>query len=520
MFAIFRQAVAAFAGLLLFLTVPLMAGAVTLKSADGTVTLTGKLLGYDGEFYRIKSVFGNITLSALGVTCTGRGCPDPGQYAADLTLSGSSAAINNLLPGLIEDFGFANGLTTLRRDFRKIGWTYFISDPARVPVARIQAAPGTSTSGFSDITNSKSDLIIASRLPNKKEVAAAKKAGIGNIDSRYRQQVLALGALVFLVSPQNPVSALTMDEITRIYSGQITNWAELGGVNAPITLLFGDKHSDLSQMFLKRVFPAGIPYRPKPGREIASQNALSDAVARDPFAIGFTGFGAIRNAKPIAIRGDCGILQTATAFGVKSGDYPLSRSFYIFTPKRRLPVFARDFLAYLKTAGAQTAISNLGFVGLGMAAVPLTAQETRIANAVSQADGDVSLAALKGFVKTFSGAGRLPATFRFKDNSTKIDVRSMRDISTLARMIEVGDFDGRTLIFAGFSDSQGGGVGNLKISRSRAKQVAALVKSRAGRADLSKINFQTIGMGEVAPLACNDTEVGRRINRRVEVWLR
>ena len=81
-------------------------------------------------------------------------------------------------------------------------------------------------------------------------------------------------------------------------------------------------------------------------------------------------------------------------------------------------------------------------------------------------------------------------------------------------------FEGHELVFAGFSDSVGGAAGNRRISRQRAEQVADLVRKAATRADLSRLTISVIGLGEVSPLACNDDDLGRRINRRVEVWLR
>lgn len=196
------------------------------------------------------------------------------------------------------------------------------------------------------------------------------------------------------------------------------------------------------------------------------------------------------------------------------------RNLFLFTPKRRLPIFARNFLAFLDGDLAQKSISGLGFVGQDLIQLSFSKQQDRLANAIQASGEDVKLNSLKSFVRTFSAANRLSATFRFNDNSIVMDTRSKRNIANLARMIEVGDFDGRQIIFAGFSDSQGGGPGNRRISRQRAEQVATAVKTAASRADLSKIKIRVHGMGEVSPLACNDTELGRHTNRRVEVWLK
>jgi len=516
----FRRALPVMASLLILGASSAAAQSVTLQSSNGSVRLSGELLDYDGEFYRIKTVFGEMTLNALGVTCIGLGCPDPGQYAADITISGARGAVLDLLPGLIENFGFSSGLNTVRSDQGTWGWTYFISDPARVPVARIQAVSGNSAKAFTDMVEDHVDLAVTSLPASTEQIAAARLEEVGNLAETQRQQVLAIDALVFLVSPLNPVSSLTRSEIARVYSGQITNWAQLGGVSAPIELFQRNPDSDEMRGFLKAIFPPDEPISLARATAFKSDSEISDAIAANPFAIGFTGFAGIRNAKPLAIKGACGIRLYPSSFNLRTGDYPLTSLIRMYTPARRLPVFARNFLAFAESDLAQLAIADLGFVGQQQERLHLADQQERMTNAIREAGDEVGLQSLQGFVKVFSGAERLSATFRFNDNSIQMDARSKRNITQIARMIETGDFDGRQLIFAGFSDSQGSASGNRRIARQRAEQVAKAVKDASPRADLSKLRIRSVGMGEVSPVACNDTQEGRHVNRRVEVWLK
>lgn len=493
---------------------------ITLFSADGSLQISGTLLDYDGEFYTIQSRFGELTLNALGLTCRGAACPDPGLYAADLSLSGTSALVLDLLPGLIEDFGFSTGHDTNRIDLSHTEWTYFIADKARIPVARLQATANNSTDAIGDLIHGDTDLAFATRRPDKDELKAAKKAKIGEAKSPFRQQIIAIDALVFIVSKSNPVSALSLADIAAIYAGKISNWSELGGYDAPIAVFHQLPDSDLAAAFSDTAFPE-TPNQPlRPGRIFSDARDLSDAVAQDPFAIGYTSFGAIRNARVLSLKGDCGILQPADSFSLKAGDYPLIRFFYAITPSRRLPLFARNFLAYLDGDPAQQSIADLGFVAQDIEHLSLSEQQDRLSNAIMQADDEVGLEDLRSLVATFQGAERLSATFRFMDGSTKMDARSSRNLRILSQMIETGDFDGRELVLAGFSDSQGGKLGNQRLSRQRADLVLSALKTRATRANLSRVTFTTVGLGEISPLACNDDEAGRRLNRRVEIWLR
>ena len=517
MASFFRRVLPMLVALVLTTAPGLSAQEVTLRSADGGVALRGRLLDYDGEFYRIDTRFGELTLRALGVSCAGEACPDKGQYAADLTLSGAAPT---LLAGLIEDFAFATGLQALRGEGQAEEWTYFLSDSRNIPVARLNLRPGGSARGFADLINGDADIAVTTRLPGSAEIAAAGKAGNADLTDRFSRRIVALDALVFLVSPENPVQALSLDQIAGIYDGAITNWADLGGDDAPITLMQRPPDSDIGRFFLHRILPPSGGFEPAPARSFDSDAALADAVAADPFAIGFGSFSAIRNARALGIRGECGVVQYPGAFTLQSGDYPLIRPVWLFTPKRRLPAVAREFLGWIVSPQAEGAVKSLGHVSPGLSALSLAEQKGRVANALTHADDEVTLESLRGFVNAFRDSRRLSATFRFNDGTVVMDNRSRRNIETLARLIETGDFDGREMIFAGFSDSQGGAEGNRRISRQRAEQVAGQIRKAAFRAESGKVRFRVVGFGEVSPLACNDDPTGRHTNRRVEVWVR
>jgi phosphate transport system substrate-binding protein len=82
------QHAAGFAAFLVWLiTAPLAAQDVTLTSPDGSVEVSGTLLGFDGEFYRVDTVYGELTVDGSGVNCEGPACPDLQNYVAELSVS-------------------------------------------------------------------------------------------------------------------------------------------------------------------------------------------------------------------------------------------------------------------------------------------------------------------------------------------------------------------------------------------------------------------------------------------------
>ncbi len=93
----------------LFLGVQALAQDVTLTSPDGAVEISGTLLGFDGEYYRVDTKFGELTVDGSGVRCDGPGCPNLAAYVAEVAFSGSSVMAEVLVPALIEGFALRNG---------------------------------------------------------------------------------------------------------------------------------------------------------------------------------------------------------------------------------------------------------------------------------------------------------------------------------------------------------------------------------------------------------------------------
>ena len=108
---------------------------------------------------------------------------------------------------------------------------------------------------------------------------------------------------------------------------------------------------------------------------------------------------------------------------------------------------------------------------------------------------------------------------RFSDGSSDLDALSRAAVARLAAAIESGAFDGRRLIFVGFSDSAGAAEINLRVAQRRAEAVRDAVQNAADAATPGRVTFEIAAFGEAMPMACEETEQGRAVNRRVEVWL-
>jgi len=147
-------------------------------------------------------------------------------------------------------------------------------------------------------------------------------------------------------------------------------------------------------------------------------------------------------------------------------------------------------------------------------------QGDRLANAIRAAGEEVPLEELQRLITLLEPMQRLTTSFRFEAGSTRPDAQSRANISQLARALEAGRYDGRRLVFVGFSDGDGAAGGNQRIAMKRARVVRNSVLELAETAIPDRALIEIAAFGEVLPMACDDSDWGRQVNRRVEVWVR
>jgi len=492
---------------------------ISLRSKDGAIEITGTLLGFDGEFYRVDTRFGMLTLDGSGVDCDGPACPIPGAYVARFTVAGAGVMAETLLPALIEGFADGAGYRITRTEAGAGEFVFRLEDRAHsTEIAEITVRNSSTADGFMDLVSDQADMALALREVTDVERAIAIDAGLGDLRGPRQYRVLAREALVPVVNAANPVRSLGIDDLAALYSGELDTWSSLGGEDEPVTLHLTDPLTGLGAGFVERVVQASGK-TPASGLVVHPDGAaLAEALAADPFAIGVTALSDVDGARALAFAGDCGLGIAASPVTVKAGDYPLTLPLYLYLPARRLPKLARDFLVYLRSPQALAVPRELGLIDQEPVEFPRDLQGDRLARAIWTVSPEVTLEDLRRLMPLFIDQKRLSLTFRFLDGSTTLDAASFANIGILAAALEQGTFDGRRLSFAGFSDGSGSAAANLRLSRRRAETVRAAVLARTAEHGAGSVTIEIDGFGEAFPLACDDTAWGRQVNRRVEVW--
>ena len=495
-----------------------------IETMDGSV-IVGEIVSNGAGVYHVRTGFGDITIPAAKVRTiralgdvSGTATPPNAVPGADsdLVIQGSNTIGAQLMPALLEAYFGHDGKAQLE-------WVQGTSEEERTldvkaedgQTLRIQLNSHGSKTAFEGLLAKAIDIGAASRPVTDNEVADAERSGIGDLRSPSSEHVLALDGLVVIVNRENPISALSLEDIGKVFAGEITDWSALGGAPGPIDVYARDDKSGTFDTFKSLVLG---------NREVRAQKRfdsnpeLSDTVAADRQGIGFTGFAYVRNAKPLSLRTRCGDVLGAEEFTVKTEEYPLSRRLFLYTPLEQRRQIAGDMLEYALSPNVQKIVADNGFINLEIEISGEGYAPDRLASALAITQpgidpGSQSNALYRQFAARTRGARRLSVTFRFRSGAADLDSRALRDLDRLAAYVRGPEIGGRRLMLLGFADPRGSLASNLALSRSRAERVAAVLQQK--QVTIGEV----IGFGPLFPVACNADDVGMAKNRRVEVWV-
>lgn len=449
-----------------------------------------------GEVFVVKAVQNVTVESRLKVK--------GGGSAGNLTkadkplfrLHGSNTIGEKLAPRLIEAYLMSQGANNVHTDVNATSPNEkIISGEINGHIEYIELHAHGSGTAFTDLLKDETDMGMSSRRIKDKE-REDLLAKTGDLTLSGSEHVLGLDGLAIITSPSNTVSSLSIDQLVGIFSGDINNWSQLGGKDLPIKVYARDDKSGTWDSFKALVLDSHKAKLSEAAVRVESSSELSDSVARELGAIGFIGLPYVRHAKLIAISSsDQNKAIMPTHFTVGTEDYPLARRLFFYTPQVNPNIEAQEFVHFVATERGQSIVEDVGFVS----------QNIKLGKPF---DNDFYPSDMRELT---ARSERMSINFRFKSGSDELDTKSLNDLDRVAKYVDV-NAPKRVQLF-GFSDSEGDAGKGKELSERRAKVVEQQLIQRGIYPLVAK------GMGEAAPLAASNTEEGKNINRRVEVWI-
>ncbi len=504
------------------------AAEITLHMKGGGFTVQGDLRSFDGARYVIESkTLGTMTLDAARFECKGSGCPTAPVVAAPprgsnlgtATWMGGSAQGTAVMPKLVQAYAKTIGATVIRSvgsDPKNL--EFKLTDGAGREIGNFIVARQGVPAGLAGLLARTVDVFWSARPITAEEQARAQALGFGNLRAPGNENVYALNAIAMVVAAENPIVSISIDNIAKIYAGQINDWSELGLPPGKITVYSMVESSGVWGSFEDLVMkPRSLKARPDIIR-IDAATDWSDKVAQDKSGIGITNIGIVRNAKPLNIESSCGLIVRPSNFAAKTEEYPLMHRLHLYTSGSPKVPLARELLAFAMSPAMQPVLKEANFVDQSLEAMDFQAQTARIAYALNAQNEDFDINMMRTMIGEVKGASRLSTTFRFGTADATLDSRANADIQRLADLLKSPEYRGKQVTLIGFADAVGSFTSNLKLSERRAAAVLRALTVAAGIGVRSQVT--TRAYGELAPVACNDSPEARNFNRRVEVWVK
>ncbi|MEN6437614.1 MAG: phosphate ABC transporter substrate-binding protein [Syntrophobacter sp.] len=209
-----------------------------------------------------------------------------------------------------------DGSTTVLPIAQKVTEAYMKENPG----VSISVSGGGSGNGLKALIDGTTDIANSSRFIKDEEVKLAIEKGSYPVPF-----AIAYDCIIPVVNPGNPITNITMEQLKSIYMGQVKNWKELGGPDAPLVVISRDTSSGTYEVWeekvmkKERVSPAALLQ--------ASNGAIVQAVSKNKNAIGYVGIGYLdKSVKALTVNSIAGSEETTL-----NGTFPISRALYMFT---------------------------------------------------------------------------------------------------------------------------------------------------------------------------------------------
>ncbi|HOF86693.1 MAG TPA: phosphate ABC transporter substrate-binding protein [Armatimonadota bacterium] len=236
-------------------------------------------------------------------------------------------------------------------------WAEAFMAKTKIPVSVTGGGSGT---GIAALINGKTDICTASRPMKAEEIRAARQNGI-----TPKETIVAWDGISVVINPNNKASKLTMEQLAKIYIGEITNWKEVGGADGKILLLGREVNSGTHVFFKEHViqgYKKTADYA-KSMLMLPSNQAIHDEVAKNVNAVGYIGLGYVTpKVAALAVAAEAGkpyVLPSVKS--VKDKTYPVARPLYWYThgaPKGNL----KKLVDFALSAAGQKIVAELDFV--------------------------------------------------------------------------------------------------------------------------------------------------------------
>ena len=223
------------------------------------------------------------------------------------------------------------------------------------PGTVIQVTGGGSGTGISALINGTTDICNSSRPMKKSEKEKLKQ----RFNSLGVEIKTAKDGLSVYLNSTNPVEELSLAQLKYIYTGEVTNWKQVGGPDAKI-ILYSRENNSGTYVFFKDNVLQGKDYAPS-AQNMPGTAAVVNAVAKDKFGIGYGGAAYGKGIKFVKVKKDDatpGALPSEE--NIKTGKYPITRYLFMYTRSRPTGAL-QEYIDWILSEEGQSIVTKVGY---------------------------------------------------------------------------------------------------------------------------------------------------------------
>jgi len=225
------------------------------------------------------------------------------------------------------------------------------------PDSSIQVSGGGSGTGIAALINGTTDLANASRPMKDREREQLREArGAAAHETR-----VALDALAVYVHADNPIEQLTLEQLRRLYRGEIDSWQQLGGPDRPV-VLYGRENNSGTYAYFKEHVLDDLDFAPQT-QTLPGTAAVINAVSQDEGGVGYGGIAYAEGVRAVPLVAESGEALEPTLENATSGRYPLARYLHIYSAGEPEGIAGR-FIEFTLSEAGQGVIEGVGYYPL------------------------------------------------------------------------------------------------------------------------------------------------------------
>ncbi len=530
---------------------------VVLTNDDGGVRLEGELVEVTDDAYVVETIIGRFDIFIEGTLCEGPGCPDTPAVPVEtevvavepevetpaptpvlpapeivqsariipvarptaepnLRLAGPASIVAGMLPTLVDE------LATVTNTTAEL-------DAPELVTEQDATAEGVGAGSLSATLSSDdgADTVVLARLQSSSDEAlrslnsgetdlaiVSAPAPLMQLQTRT-ETVLGNEGLVAIVSRDNIATELSPAQLAGIFSGEITNWLDVGGTNTPIRLMGMPDTHDLSVMLDQLVLTPNLVDPAAPEVIFSDLETLTETVADTPGAIAFVGQASKGEAKALGVGSSCTIATYATPENIRTARYPYSRAIMALSFSE--DGAAADLLARMGE-NAEGIVTAAGLEPVSIDRFPLDGDMTTLRTTLSGITDRFERINISNALRIMPAADRLGTILRLENDGNRLTLRSQGELERVIDYVVANEID--EIFVVGYSHNTGSTETNRSLGRITAASVKNSIRAADATGALNGAVIRTISLGAISPLACDDALDAVAQNQRAEIWVR